>query len=152
MVRIDLKDFFPSIFKRVKSLFQSLGYNEGVATILALLATEAPRVGSRSTARNTYVAVGHRACRKAPDLAGDHQCALPPPRCASVRRGQRNRFRLHPLRRRPGVFAAVEDDLVGSMLEFAGKVIADEGFTVNDAKTAVMRPQHRQTVTGLVVN
>src|SRR5437588_643706 len=45
VVRIDLKDFFPSIgFRRVKGLFESFGYNEGVATILALLCTEAPRV------------------------------------------------------------------------------------------------------------
>jgi len=45
VIRIDLKDFFPSIgFRRVKGLFESFGYNEGVATILALLCTEAPRV------------------------------------------------------------------------------------------------------------
>ena len=68
VIRIDLKDFFPSIgFRRVKGLFESFGYNEGVATILALLCTEAPRVavtladpsdGERDEHR--HVAVGGR--------------------------------------------------------------------------------------------
>jgi hypothetical protein len=30
--------------------------------------------------------------------------------------------------------------------------VADEGFTVNDAKTLVQRAPHRQTVTGILVN
>ena len=32
------------------------------------------------------------------------------------------------------------------------RIIFEEGFTVNDAKTAVMRPHQRQVVTGIVVN
>ncbi len=45
VVNLDLKDFFPTVtFRRVKGLFAKLGYNEHVATVLALLCTEPPRV------------------------------------------------------------------------------------------------------------
>jgi RNA-directed DNA polymerase len=61
VVRIDLKDFFPSIgFARVRGLFESFGYNEGVATILALLTTEAPRLEMTLDGVTRYVAIGER--------------------------------------------------------------------------------------------
>ena len=41
---------------------------------------------------------------------------------------------------------------VGMLLDLARRILNDAGFTVNEEKTAVLRPQHRQTVTGLVVN
>ena len=41
---MDIKDFFPSIkFNRVKGMFYSFGYSEGISTILALLTTESER-------------------------------------------------------------------------------------------------------------
>src|SRR5262249_10238259 len=47
VIRVDLEGFFPSIgFRRVKGLFESFGYSEGVASIMALLATECPRVAA----------------------------------------------------------------------------------------------------------
>ncbi len=40
VISLDLKDFFPSIsYKRVKGLFQKLGYSEQLSTIFALLTT-----------------------------------------------------------------------------------------------------------------
>ena len=45
IAKLDVKDFFPSItFNRVRGYFEFLGYNPGVATVLALLCTDAPRV------------------------------------------------------------------------------------------------------------
>lgn len=41
---------------------------------------------------------------------------------------------------------------LGALLALARSILESEGFTVNEAKTAVMRPQHRQVVTGVVVN
>ena len=38
------------------------------------------------------------------------------------------------------------------LLALARQIIADVGFTVNEEKTSVLRPQHRQVVTGVVVN
>jgi RNA-directed DNA polymerase len=47
IIRLDIADFFPSITrKRVKGMFQSFGYSEGVSAILALLTTDIPRYRS----------------------------------------------------------------------------------------------------------
>jgi ribosomal protein S27E len=47
-VNLDLKDFFPSIhFRRVRGLFEAVGYSGQVATVLALLCTEPPRIAVR---------------------------------------------------------------------------------------------------------
>jgi RNA-directed DNA polymerase len=161
VIRIDLKDFFPSIgFRRVKGLFESFGYNEGVATILALLCTEAPRVavtladpsdGERDERR--HVAVGGRVLPQG-------ACASPSITNILCRHLD---ARLTGLARRFGyTYSRYADDLVfshpdpsaalGAFLGFVHEVIASEGFTVNVDKTRVMRPQHRQTVNGLVVN
>ena len=62
VVNLDLKDFFPSItFPRVRGLFESLGYSPAVATLLALLTTEAPRVQVLHDGTPFWVAAGERA-------------------------------------------------------------------------------------------
>ena len=44
LVNCDLEGFFPTItFPRVRGVFEAIGYSPAVATVLALLATEAPR-------------------------------------------------------------------------------------------------------------
>ena len=58
---VDLKDFFPTLdYRRVKGLFESLGYAEAVAIPLALLATE-PHVDEiMLDGRRHFVADGPR--------------------------------------------------------------------------------------------
>ncbi len=154
VVRIDLKDFFPSIgFRRVKGLFESFGYNEGVSTIMALLSTEAPRATVTLDGERRYVAIGDRQ--------------LPQGACTSpavtniLCRGMD--ARLTALSARFGfTYSRYADDLVfshaqrgvamGAFLSIVRGVVTSEGFTVNDDKTRVMRPHQRQTVNGLVVN
>ena len=44
VVKFDITDFYPTItYRRVRGIFRKAGYNEQVATVLALLCTEAPR-------------------------------------------------------------------------------------------------------------
>ena len=154
VVRIDLKDFFPSIgFKRVKRQFENFGYNEGIATMLALLATEAPRVELTLDATKRYVAVGERALPQG-------ACTSPALTNLLCRRLD---ARLSGIAATLGfVYSRYADDLVFSsadagadvnkLIGLTRRVVADEKFVVNDEKTAVMRPNMRQVVTGLVVN
>jgi RNA-directed DNA polymerase len=154
VLRIDLKDFFPSIhFKRVKGLFESFGYNEGVATLLALLATEAPRVAATFEGEKRFVSVGQRQLP---------QGACTSPALTNVLSRKLDR-RLTGLAASLGfTYSRYADDLVfshaernapvGMLLGAVRSIIENEGFQVNEAKTVVMRPQHRQAVTGLVVN
>ena len=154
IVKIDLRDFFPSVgFPRVKRLFEGLGYNEGVASIFALLATEAPRVAATLDGERRFVAVGGRC--------------LPQGACTSPALSnllcRRMDARLTGAARTYGfAYTRYADDLVfshreknaavGPLLDLVRHVVADEAFTVNEEKTSVMRPHQRQAVTGLVVN
>ena len=154
VIRVDLKDFFPSIsFRRVKGLFASLGYNEGVATMLALLATEAPRATIVVDGERRHVAVGGR---RLPQSA----CTSPAITNLLCRKLD---IRMATLAQRLGfTYTRYCDDLIyshpqtnaaiGILLTMVHAIVGSEGFTVNEAKTRVMRQQHRQVVTGLVVN
>lgn len=154
VVRIDLKDFFPTInFARAKGLFQYVGYNEGVATLLALLCTEAPRAKAVVHGKTYYVATGPRvlpqgACTS-PDLS-NFIC-------------RKLDVRLDGFAKSLGfTYTRYADDLVFShdeargnatlLIRVACSVIAAEGFEPNHDKTAIMRRGGRQVVTGLVVN
>jgi len=154
VVRVDLKDFFPSItFRRVKGLFESFGYNEGIATLLALLTTEAPRAALTLDGRKRFVSVGER---QLPQGA----CTSPALTNLLCRKLDR---RLTGAAQSFGFsYSRYADDLVfshtaaeaplGALLALLRTVLTQEGFTVNEAKTAIMRPHQRQVVTGLVVN
>lgn len=155
IVRIDLRDFFPSIsFPRVKKLFQSFGYNEGIATIFALLSTEAPRAAiTLDTGEKRFVAIGNRCLPQG-------ACTSPAITNLLCRRLD---ARLTGAAQSLGfVFTRYADDLVfsqenadapvGMLLGLVRRILGEAGFTVNEEKTAVLRPQHRQVVTGIVVN
>jgi len=61
VANLDLKDFFPSVtFRRTKGLFAAFGYSEQVATLLALLCTEPPRVAATLDGRSLRIAIGER--------------------------------------------------------------------------------------------
>jgi hypothetical protein len=154
IVKVDLKDFFPSIgVRRVKGLFRWLGYNEGVATVLALLCTEMPRVAVTLDGQRRFVAVGERS--------------LPQGACTSPALTNLLCRRLDA--RMAGAAAALgfvytryADDLVfshendkapvGMLLTMVRQIVADEKYVVNEDKTQVLRRGDRQVVTGLVVN
>jgi len=155
VVRVDLKEFFPSVkLPRVKRLFQSMGYNEGVATLFALLATEAPRAAVTLDGGNKrFVAIGERCLPQG-------ACTSPAITNLLCRRMD---ARLSGAARSLGfLYTRYADDLifshddpkasVGILLKVVRQVIAEVGFVINEEKTAVLRQQHRQVVTGLVAN
>jgi hypothetical protein len=155
VVRVDLKDFFPSIgVGRVKGLFKSLGYNEGVATLFALLATESPRAAvSVAGEPKRFVAVGGRCLPQG-------ACTSPAVTNVLCRRldarltGAANALGFAYTRYADDLVFSHEwpDAAVGALLTVARKILSEERFTVNEEKTRVMRGHQRQVVTGLVVN
>ncbi|HEX8463854.1 MAG TPA: reverse transcriptase family protein [Abditibacterium sp.] len=154
VVRLDLKDFFPSIgFVRVKRFFQSLGYNQGVSSVFSLLCTEAPRVELTLDGQKSHVAVGDRVLPQG-------ACTSPALTNAICRRLD---ARLSGLAEKRGfTYSRYADDLVfssddaradvGALIALATAIVADEKLVVNEEKTLVMHAQNRQSVTGLVVN
>lgn len=155
IVNADLKDFFPSItFPRVRGVFESLGYSPAAATILALLATEAPRRPMAYAGQKYEVATGPRALPQG-------ACTSP---ALSNLVSRRMDSRLSGIAAKLGWnYTRYADDLifsadgeagekVGYLLARIRHIAQDEGFAVNESKTRVQRPNTAQTVTGLVVN
>jgi hypothetical protein len=154
VVRMDIQDFFPSItFPRVRGLFRACGYNEGVATLLALICTESPRAVVEFHGKTYFVATGPRALPQgactSPGLA-NYLC-------------RRLDLRLRGFADSLGfIYTRYADDLAFSHpqpklpVRLLTKVVSDilraEGFITNESKTLVMRQHRAQTVTGIVVN
>lgn len=154
VIRMDLSDFFATVsFPRIRGFFESLGYNPGVATVLALICTDAPRSRVTLDGQTQMVIVGDRslpqgACTS-PDLAN----------LVTIRLDAR----IAGLARKFGyTYSRYADDLVLSaeseeifaagVVSAVTRVCSEEGFTVNPRKTRIMRVPNRQLVTGLMVN
>jgi retron-type reverse transcriptase len=155
VVNCDLKDFFPTItFARVRGVFEAIGYSPAVATILALLCTEAPRSRVEMQGRSYYVAVGPRALPQ----------GAPTSPALSNQVGRKLDQRLRGLADKLGWrYTRYADDLTFSappghreripwLLARVRHIAQDEGFALNPKKTRVQRAARRQEVTGVVVN
>ena len=157
LVQVDLKDFFPTItWRRARGVFRKAGYREQVATLLALLCTEAPREVVEWQGRNWFVALGPRCLPQGAPTSP----ALTNAVCLRLDR------RLAGLARSKGfTYTRYADDLtfslpyghqgpdhVGPLLGGIKRIVVDEGFRVHPDKTRIQRQGRRQKVTGLVVN
>ena len=157
VVGMDLKDFFPTLtLPRVKGIFRSAGYLEGISTLLALLCTEAPRFPSHLDGKTVYVATGTRCLPQGSPASP----ALTNAACLRLDRrlaGYATKFGWR--------YTRYADDLtfsyptsgdgtprVDRLIKVAQDIIKAEGFTVHPDKTHVMGPGDRQEVTGLIVN
>lgn len=153
VARIDLRAFFPSIRRaRVRGLFAAMGYPLEVAALLAgLCTTRSPPELLRQGPDEA------RALYDAPHLPQ----GAPSSPCLANLLCWRLDQRLASRAARSGhAYSRYADDLtfsgprrgMAALLDLAGKLIAEEGFTVNPAKTRVMHRSQRQLVTGIVVN
>ncbi len=153
VLRLDLKDFFPSItFARVRGLFIALGYPFPVAATLALLCTEYDREPFDRDGTQHYISVGPRHLV---------QGAPTSPALANLVAWRLDR-RLSGLAVKRGVtytryaddltFSSDDPEAIRRIRTVAKRIIREERFTVNSAKTRLAERSTRQVVTGLVVN
>ncbi|MFO1351634.1 MAG: reverse transcriptase family protein [Gammaproteobacteria bacterium] len=155
LVKFDIRDFYPTItWRRVKGLFRKAGYGEQVATVLALLCSEAPREILPLAGKHYYVASGPRALPQ----------GAPTSPALSNSIALRLDCRLSGLARKLGFrYSRYADDLtfswhekgdaqMGRLRGGVNAILTAEGFAVQQHKTRVLRHSRRQTVTGLVVN
>src|SRR5205823_7816991 len=157
VVKMDLASFFPTItLRRVKGIFRRAGYREQVATLLALLCTEAPREIVPFQGKDYYVALGPRCLPQGAPTSP----ALTNTLCLRLDQ------RLAGLAKKYGWrYTRYADDLtfslpkghdgdphVGSLIGLVRRIVEDEGFAVHPDKTRLARSGGRQKITGLVVN
>lgn len=157
ILKVDLKDFFPTItFRRAKGIFRKAGYRDQIATLMALICTEAPREIVERDGKTYYVALGPRCLPQGAPTSP----AITNTLCLRLDR------RLTALAAKLGWrYTRYADDLtfslpdghtgkprLGALLGSIGRVATDEGFQVHPKKTRITRSGSRQRVTGLVVN
>ncbi len=153
VVRIDLKQFFPSITRaRVEAVFAGLGYPRAVARLLAGLCTH--------RTRDPAVLPESRARFRVPHLP---QGAPTSPALSNLV-ARRLDVRLTALAETFGAtYSRYADDLTFSgdaplvrdrdrLVSRVFEIVCDEGFEPNPRKTLRMRAGRAQRVTGLVVN
>ena len=153
VVKLDLKDFFPSItFPRVRNYFHGLGYNSGVASVLALLTTDAPRVKMTIGDTVKFVAVGERSLP---------QGAVSSPALANLIAMGLDIRCLALAKKANWTYSRYADDLVFStsagdsaphrLIKTVDTIVQDLGFHLNLEKTKIMRSPRRQVVNGLLL-
>ncbi|MBC5782330.1 RNA-directed DNA polymerase [Ramlibacter sp. USB13] len=162
VIAFDLRDFFNSIgVARVRALWRTLGYAEGVAEALARLTTTRTPLA----VRERLVEAGGIDFMAAKRLASRHlpQGAPTSPALANLCAFGLD-LRLDGLAWRFGAhYSRYADDIVFSgprelaarsrnLQAWVEAIVRAEGFTLHPGKTRRMRAHHRQQVTGVVVN
>jgi retron-type reverse transcriptase len=157
LVKLDIENFFPTInWKRVKGVFRKAGYPEQIATLLALLCTEAPREIVQHNGKTHYVALAERCLPQGAPTSPALTNAL----CLRLDR------RITGFADKAGWrYTRYADDLtfsfaadnqnqadISRLLGTVKRILGEEGFKVNVKKTHVIRPHQAQQVTGLIVN
>jgi RNA-directed DNA polymerase len=162
VLRMDLKDFFPSIqYARIHALFEKLDYPPTVAELLArMCVNRTPHGAFRGRQAGASLPWSERQALKTPHLPQGSPCS---PALANLC-AYRLDIRLEALAQSLGAtYSRYADDLVFSgERDFArvaerfhiqvAAIALEEGFRVNTRKTRVMREGTRQQVTGVVVN
>jgi len=155
IINFDLKDFFPSIsYKRVKGLFQSLGYSDIAATIFGLICTEPEVTEVELDGKTYYVALSERHLP---------QGAPTSPAITNIMCRRLDRRLEHMAEKLGFVYTRYADDLTFStsgefrrhicnILRRTESIVDHEGFVINEEKTRIMRNTNQQDVTGVVVN
>jgi hypothetical protein len=164
VVRMDLRDFFPSIgAARIQSFFRTAGYPDSVADLLAGICTNA---APRDVWARPGLDVDRALLREARDLySRSHlpQGAPTSPALANLC-AYRVDCRLAGLARTAAAdYSRYADDLAFSgnhqfedcverFSIHAAVILDEEGFTVHHRKTRIMRQGVRQHLAGLVTN
>lgn len=151
VITLDLEDFFPSItYRRVRGIFQAIGYGEEVAIALAMLCTVKPAEKVREflggqrhrmlpQGAPTSPALANLACRRLDARLG----------------GLGRKFACTYTRYADDLTFSGDEAFERSLKRFVPllrRIIKEEGFRLNRRKMHFARRGARQRVTGLVVN
>ncbi len=155
VINMDLADFFPTVdYRRVKGVFQGLGYSEAVATVLGLLCTEAETLPVELDGERYFIAQGERHLPQ----------GAPTSPALSNFICRRLDARLQGMAQKLGFnYTRYADDLtfsadrehvpnVQALLAWVKRIVTEEGFQLHPDKTRVMHSGRQQEVTGIVVN
>ncbi len=164
VLRIDLRDFFPSISKaRIIKLFQTMGYEKRVALLLASFCTNTVPTDIFTELKNR---LPFDQLRQHEYLYGDPHLPQGAPTSPALANliAYRLDCRLHGLAQKMNVsYTRYADDLVFSgdhifrrslarFRLFLLAIVIDEGFNIRHRKTDIMPSGSKQIVAGVLLN
>ncbi len=151
VVKLDLVDFFPTMhFRRVRGVFNQLGYSDKIAHVLASLCTYRPVIDDAQGGKLVaWPGVLPQGAPTSPALA-NIAC-------------RRMDARLAALAKKSGArYTRYADDLtfsfdaepktLGRFLWWVDQICQQEGFAENARKRRILRKKTQQRVTGIIVN
>ena len=151
VLKLDLKDFFPTVhYRRVRGLFQHLGYNLEAASTLAALTTYRPRLGTTGKGDVVWPGVLPQGAPTSPALANlvcrrlDHRLAQLAAKYGAVYTRYADDLTFS--------FATLPEIRIGRLLWWIDSICEREGFLERPDKRRILRNKHQQRVTGIVVN
>ncbi|OPZ83909.1 MAG: Reverse transcriptase (RNA-dependent DNA polymerase) [Firmicutes bacterium ADurb.Bin419] len=155
LINMDLEDFFPTLtFERVLGMFRAFGYSGYISSLIAMLCTYCERMEIEVKGKPKYVATSKRILPQGSPASPMITNII----CRDLDK------RLNGLAKSFGfIYTRYADDMSFSINEvsdlnegrFCGlvsKIVSEEGFKINKAKTRYLRKNNCQSVTGIVVN
>jgi len=144
VVRMDLKDFFPSIkFNQVRRVFSSFGYTLQVSRLLAnICCYEGHLVQGAPSSPAISNLVAKRLDTRVEGIK----------KFLSRKEPEESRLKFYYTRYADDLVFSSDQESLLSILPFVRQVVTSEGFAVNEDKLRIMRAARQQKVTGLVVN
>ncbi len=153
VINCDLQNFFPTLsYPRVKGLFKSLGYSAEIATILALLTTQAQQKEVILDGEKLYLYTGERYLPQgspASPMITNLICRKLDKRMQGIATTLGFSYTRYA---DDMTFSANEYSNINKMLYWMKGIIKDEGFILHPDKTRIMKKGSSQEVTGVVVN
>ncbi len=153
VINLDLKDFFPTIsYPRIKGLFLHQGYNDEIATLLALLCSEPDTEIVEMDGIRYFV---HSQQRFLPQGAPTSPM-LSNLICRHLDKrlqGLADKYQFKYSRYADDLtFSSAKKHPIKPLLNWIKAIVKEEGFTLHPDKTRIMHQGARQEVTGIVVN
>lgn len=157
LINMDLENFFPTItFERVRGLFKSFGYSGYISSLFAMICTYCERTEVEVKGEIRAVKTTDRILPQGSPASPMITNII----CLKLDK------RLSGLADKHGfVYTRYADDMSFSLREdsennceegkFCGlvsKIVSEEGFNINRAKTKFLRRNNRQCITGVVIN
>jgi len=153
VINCDLENFFPTIsYPRVRGLFKSLGYSTEVATILALLTTEAEQKEVVLDGEKLYLYTGNRYLPQgspASPMISNLICRKLDKRMSGIATSLGFVYTRYA---DDMTFSSKEYLNINKMLYWVKGIVKEEGFILHPEKTRIMKKGARHEVTGVVVN
>ncbi len=153
VINCDLENFFPTLtYARVKGFFSSLGYSSELATIFAMLTTEAEQKEVNLDGEQLFLYTGKRYLPQgspASPMISNLICRKLDKRMSGIAKTLDFTYTRYA---DDMTFSSDSYEKINNILYWVKGIVKEEGFILHPKKTKIMKKGACREVTGVVVN